>query len=167
MPRALLSVLATLALGTPASAATTTLRQDGIGPLTLGMTRTAALKTGWLSDRVAGCPLVLPRPVTYSLRGPKAPSGLRGTAEFSSGVLTNVSVTRGAQTALGIRPHHNSALGMVRTYRRAGYTATAEFAPDFGVTFVRIMRGGANRFGAVQTGATLDQISIPSTATCE
>jgi hypothetical protein len=75
-------LLCLLGPASTAGAATTLLRLDGIGPLKLGMTRAAALKTGWLADRAPGCELASPRPITYRFTGPKAPGGLRGSAQF-------------------------------------------------------------------------------------
>lgn len=164
---ALLSFVFCLLAVAPASAAVTTLRLDGIGPLTLGMSRTAAVGTGWLSDRSAGCELASPRPIVYQLRGGKAPSGLRGSVEFSGGKLTNVSVTRGAKTALGIRPNVSTPAGMVRAYRRAGFSAKATFEETFQATFVTVQKNGEQVLSGFATGKRLSVLSLPFTSTCE
>ncbi len=151
----------------PASAAVTTLRLDGIGPLELGMTRANAVKTGWLSNRSAGCELASPRPVVYQLRGAKAPTGLRGSVEFAGGKLTNVSVTRGAKTPLGIRPNVSTPAGMVKAYRRAGFDAVAKYEDTFQATFVTVKKDGEQVLSGFATGKRLSVLSLPFTSTCE
>src|SRR6185437_12498858 len=124
-----------------ADAATTLLRLDGIGPLKLGMTRTAAVKTGWLADRAPGCELASPRPITYRFTGPKAPRGLRGSAQFDRGRLSTVSFSRGVRTRVGVRI--GTATGqMVSKYRAAGFSASSRFLPTFAGTFVTVKRHG-------------------------
>lgn len=163
----LLSIVLSLFAVAPAGAALTTLRLDGIGPLKLGMSRTAAVATGWLSDRSPGCELASPRPVVYQLRGAKAPSGLRGSAEFSAGKLTNVAVRRGARTALGIRPNGNTPAGMVRAYRRAGFAAKARFDDTFQATFVTVSKDGEQVLSGFASGRKIELLSVPFTSTCE
>src|SRR5512133_214839 len=91
--RATAIALVGAAMLAPASAAgassTAVLRIDGIGPLHLGMTRTAALATGWLGQRGSGCELGgRPFPITYRFTGRKAPHGIAGVAEFQHNKLT-------------------------------------------------------------------------------
>jgi hypothetical protein len=101
-----LAALVGAALWAPATAAggpaTTVLRLDGIGPLRLGMTRTAALATGWLAGRSPGCPLGGAPPITYRFTGANAPKGIKGSAEFADGRLTTLSFTRGVRTSTGV-----------------------------------------------------------------
>src|SRR3954462_5977793 len=93
---------AALSSASGAAAATTRLHLDGIGPLKLGMTRTAALATGWLANRRPGCELASPRPLDYRFSGPNAPRGLHGSADFQGGKLRALSFTGGARTATGV-----------------------------------------------------------------
>ncbi|HEX6621927.1 MAG TPA: hypothetical protein VF024_19845, partial [Solirubrobacteraceae bacterium] len=100
-----LAALAGAVLWAPATAAggpaTTVLRLDGIGPLHLGMTRAAALGTGWLAGRRPGCPLGGTPPITYRFTGAKAPKGIKGSMEFVNGRLSTMSFTRGVRTTTG------------------------------------------------------------------
>ena len=101
-----LAALAGAVLWAPATAAggppTTVLRLDGIGPLHLGMTRTAALATGWLAGRRSGCPLGGTPPITYRVTGAKAPKAIKGSVEFVNGRLSTMSFTRGVRTSTGV-----------------------------------------------------------------
>src|SRR4051794_41414268 len=76
----LLAVTLVAAAPAASASATTLLHLDGIGPLRLGMSRTAAVATGWLSNLAAGCELASPRPITYRLARPRAPDRLCGGA---------------------------------------------------------------------------------------
>src|SRR5215212_6929447 len=133
MGRHLTSVLALAAMAgaafpAPANAAggpaTTVLRLNGIGPLHLGMTRTAALGTGWLAGRRSGCPLGGTPPITYRFTGPKAPSAIKGSAEFENGRLTTLSFTRGVRTSTGVSVGRTTTARMVARYRAAGFAAS-------------------------------------------
>ena len=149
-----------------ADAATTLLRLDGIGPLKLGMTRTAAVKTGWLADRAPGCELASPRPITYRFTGPKAPRGLRGSAQFDRGRLSTVSFSRGVRTRVGVRI--GTATGqMVSKYRAAGFSASARFSPTFAGTFVTVKRHGDQVLGAFAKGGHVKNLAIPAVPVCE
>jgi uncharacterized protein (DUF1501 family) len=167
--RALLVALLSLAVvpAAPASA-TTLLHFDGIGPLHLGMSRTAALATGWLSDRSAGCELQSPRPITYRMSGRRAPAGVRGLAEFNAGRLTDMSFTRGVRTAAGVRVGRTTTARMVSRYRTAGFIASATFVDTFGGTFVRVRRrNGRDVLGAFTQGRVITTIAIPAVPVCE
>jgi hypothetical protein len=137
-----LAALAAVVLWSPASAVggpgTTVVRLDGIGPLHLGMTRTAAVATGWLAGRSPGCPLGGTPPITYRLTGPKAPKAVRGTAEFADGRLTTLSFTRGVRTSTGVTVGRTTTARMVARYRAAGFSASARFERTFQGTFVRV-----------------------------
>ena len=120
------SVLLSGGFSGTASAATTVLRLDGVGPLKLGMKRSEALRTGWLSARGTGCELGgPPLPITYRLGGSSAPSGLRGVAEFRRHRLRNLSFTRGVRTARGVRVGRTTYRRMVKRYRGDGFSASA------------------------------------------
>ena len=149
-----------------ADAATTLLRLDGIGPLKLGMTRAAAVKTGWLADRAPGCELASPRPITYLFTGPKAPGGIHGSAQFERGRLRVVSFSGGVRTRLGVRIGTPTAR-MVSKYRNAGFSASARFLPTFAGTFVTVKRHGNQVLGAFAKGGHLKNLAIPAVPVCE
>jgi hypothetical protein len=156
-------------------AAPTTLRLDGIGPLRLGMTRAAALRTGWLARRGTGCELGGdPLPITYRLSGARAPTGVGGTAEFdgASKRLTNLSFTRGVRTATGVVVGQTTARGMVNRYRDAGFTARAQFVDTFLGTFVTVTRRGQQRIGGFanrrpSARRPISTLGIPFVPTCD
>jgi hypothetical protein len=163
----LVVVLACLLLpASSAGAATTLLRLDGIGPLKLGMTRAAAVKTGWLAHRAPGCELVTPRPVTYRFTGPKAPGGLHGTAQFDGGRLSAVSFTRGVRTRVGVQIGDRTAR-MVSKYRQAGFTASSMFSSTFAGTFVTVKRGGRQVLGAFATDRRVRDLAVPAVPVCD
>lgn len=172
---ALLLMAATALGGAVASAAqaAATLRLDGIGPLRLGMTRTAALDTGWLARRGRGCELGGPPiPITYRLSGPRAPSGVVGVAEFDNGRLRNLSFTRGVRTATGVVVGVSTANEMVSRYRAAGFAARAEFVDTFAGTFVNVKRNGRQTIGGfadrrASARRPLSIVGIPYVPTCD
>jgi hypothetical protein len=166
---AVLAVATALAPAAPAAAATTRLRLDGIGPLKLGMTRAAALATGWLANRRLGCELESPRPIDYRFSGPKAPRGLHGTADFRNGRLRALSFTGGVRTAAGVTVGRTTTARMVARYRSAGFAASAQFVSTFGGTFVRVRRrpGGADVIGGFARHRTVTVLAIPAVPVCE
>lgn len=168
--RLLLALGFATVLAAPAQGATL-LRLDGIGPLRLGMSRTAAVATGWLSNRRAGCPLGgRPYPIEYALDGRSAPPALRGIAEFRGGRLTSVTVTRGARTATGVVPGTTRWPSMVRRYRRAGFRVSARYVTAFGGTFVdvRRRRGDATVLGGfAEKGRPVSVLGIPFVPACD
>ena len=153
----------------PATAtASTVLRLDGIGPLHLGMSRTAAVQTGWLAGRSTGCELAgPPLPVTYRFTGPKAPRGLVGTAEFHANRLRVLSFTRGIRTSTGVTVRRTTTSRMVARYRQAGFTASAQFVDTFQGTFVTIKRHGQDVVGGFAEHRVLTMIAIPAVPVCE
>jgi len=161
-----LGVLAVLASASSAGALTV-LRQNGIGPLKLGMTRAAALRTGWLAHRAPGCELASPRPVTYTFTGPMAPAGLRGSVEFTSNKLTNISASHGVRTSLGVTVGVTTPARMVRRYRAAGFAAAAKFDPTFQATFVTVKRRGRQVLTGLADGPRISLLAIPLVATCD
>lgn len=164
---ACLSLVLLLAAGVPAAAAPTLLRLDGIGPLELGMSRAAAVKTGWLSNRRLGCELALPRPITYALDGPRAPRALKGSVVFDSGRLTNVAISAGATTKVGVTPGKTTVSKMVTRYRRAGYKATSRFDATFQATFVTVKRRSKQVLSGLAQKKVVDLVSLPYTPVCE
>ncbi len=164
-----LAVLAalTLATGAASAPAPTLLRTDGIGPLRLGMSRAQALATGWLVGRGRGCPLFGTPPITYRFGG-RAPSRLRGSVEFSRGRLTDLTVTRGVRTATGVTVGATTRR-MLELSRAAGFTAAAEYVPEFQGTFVRVVRDGRQVLGAFsgKRSKRVEQLSIPDTVICD
>ena len=148
-------------------ASTTVVRLDGIGPLHLGMTRSAALATGWLAERRPGCPLGGTPPITYRLTGPKAPGAIRGSAEFENHRLTTLSFTRGVRTSTGVTVGRTTTARMVLRYRAAGFTASARFESTFQGTFVRVTRRGRDVVGGFGEGSVVTIIAIPAVSVCE
>ncbi len=148
------------------SAAPTTLRLDGIGPLKLGMTRASAERTGWLSHRSRGCEVASPVPVAYRLDGRRAPKALAGSAEFSAGRLTSLSFRAGVRTALGVRIGSRSSTLLSR-YRGAGFTASSRYDATFGVTFLTVERRNRQRLGALASSGRVTQLAVPAVPVCE
>jgi hypothetical protein len=165
------AALAGAVLWAPATAAggpaTTVLRLNGIGPLHLGMTRTAALGTGWLAGRRSGCPLAGTPPITYRFTGPKAPNAIGGSAEFERGRLTTLSFTRGVRTSTGVTVGRTTTARMVARYRAAGFAASARFDGTFQGTFVRVRRHGRDVVGGFGEGRVVSIIAIPAVGVCE
>lgn len=162
------SVLLTGVPPASAGAATTVLRLDGIGPLKLGMKRSEALATGWLSGRGTGCELGgPPLPITYRLRGPKAPSGLRGFAEFHGHRLRNLSFTRGVRTGRGVTVGKTTHARMVARYRTDGFSASSAFVDVFQGTFVSVRRGGRNVLAGFAPRRVVSTLGLPRVPVCE
>ncbi|MGI8802608.1 MAG: hypothetical protein ACR2KV_10615 [Solirubrobacteraceae bacterium] len=163
-----LAVLATDAAGSAGAGPTTPLRLHGIGPLQLGMTRTAALAPGWLAGRGRGCPLGGPPvPITYGFTGPRAPAGLKGFAEFDGGRLRVMSFTAGVHTAAGVTVGQTTSARMVSRYRSSGFSARARFDHTFGGTFVSVTRGTDQLIGAFATNGAISELAIPDVPVCE
>lgn len=157
-----------------APAATTLLRLHGIGPLRIGMTRAAAVATGWLAKPHKGCSLGgPPLPVDYRLAGPKAPEGVRGTAEFMHGRLRDLAFSAGVRTSTRVTVGHTTVGQMVHRYRRAGYVASSQFADTFGGRFVTVRHHGSRRevLSAFANGRSTDHaivtLAVPSVPVCE
>ena len=148
-------------------ASTTVLRLDGIGPLQLGMTRTAAVATGWLAGRSTGCPLGGTPPITYRFTGAKAPDAIKGSVEFVNGRLSTMSFTRGVRTSTGVTVGRTTTARMVARYRAAGFTASARFDRTFQGTFVRVRRHGRDVVGGFGEGTVVTIVAIPAVSVCE
>lgn len=159
------------ALWAPATAAggpaTTVVRLDGIGPLHLGMTRSAAVATGWLAGRNSGCPLSGRPPITYRFDGAKAPRALEGSVEFADDRLTEMSFTGGVRTSTGVTVGRTTAARMVARYRAAGFAASARVDSTFGGTFVRVRRHGHDVVGAFADADAVTIVAIPAVSVCE
>lgn len=166
MKRLLLAVPLTLLLAAPAHGATL-LRLDGIGPLKMGMSRTAGLDTGWLSNRHPGCELGgKPYPIGYRTSGPSAPKGLKSFVEFNSDRLTSLTATAGVRTPVGVRIG-TTVSNMVKRYRAAGYGASSTYSDTFGGTFVRVTRNGKQVLGAFAENRKVTELAIPFVPVCE
>lgn len=168
MKRVLLLLPLALVLAAPAHGATL-MRLDGIGPLKLGMSRSAGLDTGWLSNRQTGCELGgKPYPIGYSLQGPQAPAGIDGIAEFASGTLRTMTFRAGVRTATGVVPGKTTWAGMVRRYRDAGFRASARYDETFQGTFVTVRRQSGKRvLGGFAEGKVVQTLGIPYVPVCE
>jgi hypothetical protein len=166
-----LAALVGAALWAPATAAggpaTTVLRLDGIGPLHLGMSRTAGLATGWLADRRSGCPLGGTPPITYRLTGAKAPRAIKGSVEFVGNRLDTMSFTAGVRTSTGVTVGRTTTARMVARYRAAGFTASARFDRTFQGTFVRVRRHGRDVVGGFGASRVVTVVAIPTVPVCE
>lgn len=169
-PLALLMALAVLAVAAGPAASDTLLRLNGIGPLRLGMSRSAALATGWLAHRTSGCPLGgPPLPIVYRLAGRRAPRGLSGTAEFDGGKLRVLSFTRGVHTRVGVTVGRTTVGAMVHRYRAAGFRASAQYLSTFQGTFVTVRRSarGPQLLGAFASANVVETLAVPDVPVCE
>jgi hypothetical protein len=165
---------AVAALPGPASATTVattsqqTLRLNGIGPLKLGMSRTAAVKTGWLSNRSTGCELGgPPLPIVYRLKGAAAPKGIAGSVTFNGGKLTNVSLDKGVRTDAGVTVGTTTLKQMVARYRSRGYKVNTDVSNVFGGTFVRVAKGTRSVIDGFGSGTIVTSLGLPFIATCD
>jgi hypothetical protein len=144
------------------------LRLDGMGPLHLGMTRTAALATGWLGQRGTGCELGgRPFSITYRFTGRRAPRGIAGVAEFQRDRLANVSFTRGVRTSTGVTVGRTTTKRMVSRYRQVGFSASARFEAIFQGTFVTIKRHGDQVVGGFGEHGVITLVAVPAITVCE
>lgn len=155
-----------------AGSTTPLLRPDGIGPLKLGMSSAAALRTRWLARRGTGCELGgRPFPVTYQLSGPSAPDGVVGSAEFQRGRLRTLSFTRGVETTTGVSVGETTVRGMVTRYRAAGFSVRASFVDIFEGTFVMASRGskqvGGFARGRASARRPISILAVPGVPVCE
>jgi hypothetical protein len=168
MKRLLLAVPVALLLA-PAAHGAALLRLDGIGPLKMGMSRMAALDTGWLSNRHTGCELSgKPYPIDYDLKGAQAAAGIVGSAEFTGGKLTNLAFRSGVKTATGVQPGKTTVASMVKRYRDAGFKVSARYEETFGGTFVAVKRkGGRQLLGGFGTGKVVESLGVPYVPVCE
>lgn len=143
------------------------LNSEGVGPLRLGMSLSAALRTGWLADRGRGCPLASPVPTTYRLAGPHAPRTIRGDAEFLKGRLTNMSFTRGIRTTNGITLARSTTGQMISRFKGEGFDVLSEFDSTFDGTFVAVRRGSHMLIGGFAPKRKLTILGIPNVPVCE
>ena len=165
---ALVGALLLAPVSAPGASSTPVLRLDGIGPLHLGMTRTAALATGWLAQRGIGCELGgRPFPITYRFTGRKVPRGIAGVAEFQHDRLADLSFTRGVQTSTGVTVGRTTTKRMVARYRQAGFSASARFESVFQGTFVTIKRDGDQVVGGFGEHGVITIVAIPAISVCE
>jgi hypothetical protein len=168
--RLIFTLVALFALVVPAAASTkpALLRLDGLGPLKLGMTPTAALNTGWLAHKGTGCPLGGPPvPVTYRVNGRKAPAGISGNVEFANGKLADMSFSSGVRTATGVVVGKSTVGQMLSSYRHAGFAAASRFDATFGGTFVTVKRHGKAVLQGFAPKKTIQTLAIPAIQGCE
>lgn len=165
-----LTAAVTVVMTATASAATPRLRLNGIGPLTIGMTKSQALATGWIANQQLGCELASPRPRVLDFTGPNAPAGLQGSVSFQRGTLTDITIARGAITRTGVQPGVTTARRMIRAYRDAGFVVTSRFDPVFQARFTTAYRGGKTIVGlslGSSRNRVLRSVSVPFVPLCE
>jgi hypothetical protein len=163
-----ISLVVGLLLTLPATAgASKLLRLNGIGPLKLGMKRAAALSTGWLAHMAKGCELLSPRPTTYTLTGPNAPTSVTGLVQFQHRRLMSISMTRGVHTAAGVVLGRTTSSQMVSDYQNAGFTASAAFSRTFGGTFTTVKRNGASVIQGFGAQKIVTLLAIPAAQVCD
>jgi hypothetical protein len=144
------------------------LRQDGVGPLRLGMTRAAALATEWLAHRGKGCPLGGPPvPITYTIDVRSAPRRIRGVVHFVRGKLVHMAFSAGVSTAVGVIVGESTVAEMVSRYRKAGFQVTRRFEPPFQATFVTVTHNGEAVVGGFASKNVIELLSIPRTQGCD
>jgi hypothetical protein len=133
------------------------------------MTRAAAVKTGWVSDRAKGCELASPRPLVYQLNGRDAPDALQGFVYFVNDRLTGFDLTTGVETATGVRPGKTTVSQMISRYRKAGFTASKRYDSTFDATFVTVKRKRRTVIEgfAIRKQKRVRDLSIPFTALCD
>lgn len=162
--------MATLVAPASALGRPTLLRLDSVGPLKLGMTRTAAVETGWLAHRDRhGCRGAGPPvPITYQVDGPQAPAGVGGRVEFRQGRLVRMDFFRGVRTATGVVVGRTTVSEMIRRYRGAGFNVSSEFIPAFLGTFVDVRRKRTRRhvIGGYAMAKVVERLSIPYVPRC-
>jgi hypothetical protein len=163
---ATLTIAALLALPGIA-AASQLLRLNGIGPLKLGMKRADALSTGWLAHKTKGCELSTPRPIAYSLTGPSAPAGVKGTIEFQSGKLIAMSFTKGVHTAAGVNVGQTTSAQMIGDYTGGGFSASAAVSTMFGGTFTTVKHSGHVVLQGFGPKKIVTQLAIPAVQVCD
>ncbi|MCP9834982.1 MULTISPECIES: hypothetical protein [unclassified Cyanobium] len=118
----------------------------------IGMGRAEAVATGWLSDSGIGCELGgPPLPVVYRLKGPKAPAGIVGTAQFERGTLRVFAFSAGVRTTFGV----------------AGLTATSVYDETIAGRFVTVNRGGQQVLGAFANSSAIATLAVPYVPVCE
>lgn len=144
------------------------LRLDGIGPLRLGMSRADAVATGWLSDPGPGCELGgPPLPVVYKLKGPKAPAGIAGTAQFDRGTLRVLAFSSGVRTSFGVAIPGGTVAKLLQRARASGLSATSLYDQTFAGTFVTVNRGGRQVLGAFAEKSAIGTLAVPYVPVCE
>jgi hypothetical protein len=114
------------------------LRDDGLGPIIVGMSIDEALATGWLGDELVSCSELLGigdgvTERTFALGGPAAPAGLAGRVVFIDGTLYEVQALSGVLVggALELATHLTPS-DAADALEAAGYDVeiTAAFEPE-------------------------------------
>jgi hypothetical protein len=141
----------------------TTITSAGVGGVKLGRTYSALRAAGRLGKIGRGCELGGPRTRSAPLRAP-----LRGSVDLTLGTPRRVAAiaVRGGATARGVGIGATAA-GIRTAFPRAVFDHRGEAV--FGLTFVRVPRGGGGRieFGVDTTTKQVTIIGIPRIAVCE
>jgi hypothetical protein len=131
------------------------------------MTRGEAVRTGWLAHRAKGCELASPRPITYTLTGPKAPTRVTGLAQFQNGRLTSISATRGVHTAAGVVVGRTTSRHMISVYSAPPFSASSMFSSTFGGTFTTVKRNGKTVLQGFGAHKRVTLLAIPAVQVCD
>jgi hypothetical protein len=146
-----------------AAAATATITSTGVGGVRLGRTYTSLRAAGLLGKIAPGCELGGPRTRSAPLRAP-----LRGSVDLTFGSprrVAAITVTGGAK-ARGV------GIGATLTRIRAAFPrAVVDHSGEdvFGVTFVRVPKGGGGRleFAVDVKTRKVTLIGVPRIPLCE
>ncbi len=148
---------------TAAAAAPATITAAGVGAVRLGRTYRSLRAAGKLGKVVRGCELGGPRTRAAPLRAP-----LRGSAGLTLGSPRRVAtiVVLGGATARGVGIGATSA-AIRKAFPRATFDHRSEAM--FGLTFVRVPKGGGGRleFGVDPKTKRVTLIGIPRIPLCE
>lgn len=140
-----------------------TLRTDGLGPLTLGMSAADAGETGLIGPVGPGCELGGTE--AASLKPP-----LAGTVDFSDGKLESIDLRGGAKTKENVGP--NATVDEItRAYDgRNGFSLKriTETEEQFGIFLLEASKNGEKYTFVVETGEVrATSVAVPDPLFCE
>jgi hypothetical protein len=146
------------------------LRDQGLGPLVVGMSVTDAQATGWLGEERPGCLAALGidpagSERAFALGGPAAPTGLRGGVVFMDHTLSEISVLSGASVAGAFDLPSGLTLAEAgAALEGAGYTVeiTTVFEPD---DYLMATEADGDTLSVM--GPIVGQAGIPQLTTCD
>lgn len=146
-----------------------TLGLDGIGPLKIGMSESAAENTGWLSDRqVPWCPFASETDPSYQLEGPEAPAELDGLVIFMEGSLNQIVVRAGAATGEGIGIGTSTLDDLTEAYGTRGYQVDSYSRFEDYDDFATVNRGDETHLmAALGSGGEISLLGVPHLSVCD